>query len=224
MSAQPGFSYGDRTTKSKIRDAAIGLFARDGVEKTTVRAIAAAADVSPGLVIHHYGSKQGLVHACDQHVASLIHEGKSEAMQGGPGFDVLGALRESGGADVMRYLAKRLVAGSDEVAQLVDQLVSDAEQYLEQGVEAGMLKPSTDPHGRAVILTIWSLGALVLHEHLGRLVGSDLTAPDVMTDGSIMGYFGPATEVLTEGLVTEAMAETIRQALAGLPERQQTTT
>jgi hypothetical protein len=43
-----------------IRDAAIGYFAEHGFTSTTVRAIAAKAEVSPALVIHHFGPKENL--------------------------------------------------------------------------------------------------------------------------------------------------------------------
>jgi AcrR family transcriptional regulator len=46
-------------TAQRILSAAVAEFARHGFTKTTVRGIAAAADVSPGLVIHHFGSKDG---------------------------------------------------------------------------------------------------------------------------------------------------------------------
>ena len=36
------------------------LFASDGYERTTVRAVAAAADADPALVIRYFGSKEGL--------------------------------------------------------------------------------------------------------------------------------------------------------------------
>src|SRR3712207_8086528 len=47
----------DLTGRARIRDAAIRRFAVDGFG-TSVRAIAADAGVSPGLVIHHFGSKE----------------------------------------------------------------------------------------------------------------------------------------------------------------------
>ena len=58
----------DLTTRARIRDAAVDLFARDGFAHVTVRRIATEAGVSPALVIHHFGSKEGLRAACDAHV------------------------------------------------------------------------------------------------------------------------------------------------------------
>ena len=65
---------GDVTTRARIRDAAITLFGQRGFARATVRGIAAAAEVSPGLVIHHFGTKDGLRRACDTHVLETASE------------------------------------------------------------------------------------------------------------------------------------------------------
>src|SRR5690349_11389134 len=63
---------GDLTAKARIRDQALLLFAERGPDAVTVRDVAAAADVSPGLVMHHFGSKAGLREAVDEHVAQTF--------------------------------------------------------------------------------------------------------------------------------------------------------
>ena len=50
------------------------LFAERGAAAVTVREIAAAAGVSPGLVMHHYGSKDGLKDAADRRAAAFFEE------------------------------------------------------------------------------------------------------------------------------------------------------
>ena len=87
-------STDDRTTAARIRDAAIECFAAEGVAGTSIRTIAAASGVSPGLVIHHFGSKDELRTACDDYVAALIRELKSEAIAAGAGIDPVAALRD----------------------------------------------------------------------------------------------------------------------------------
>jgi AcrR family transcriptional regulator len=208
-------SIDDRTTRARIRDAAITLFARDGIAGTGVRAVAEEAGVSAGLVSHHFGSKEGLRQACDEHVAAVIRQGKSAAMSAGPGGDPVAALRQvQGGPPLMRYLARVLIEGSPTVAALVDELVADATDYMAKGVEAGMLRPTDDPRGRAAVVTMWSLGALVLHEHVHRLLGVDLTAQDLVGQPAVSNYFSPATEIFCDGLVTEAFGATLRDAFS----------
>lgn len=49
-----------RRTEVRILDAAAGAFVADGYERTTIRAVASAAGVDAGLVMHYFGSKQEL--------------------------------------------------------------------------------------------------------------------------------------------------------------------
>jgi AcrR family transcriptional regulator len=49
-----------RATQSRILAAGRALFARDGYERTTIRAVASAAQVDPSLVMRYFGSKDGL--------------------------------------------------------------------------------------------------------------------------------------------------------------------
>jgi len=165
----------DRTSRARIRDAAISCFAERGVAATTVRIIAAEAGVSPGLVIHHFGSKDGLRVACDQWVARRILEVKSDAIDQGLAMSPLGTLRLlEDGPPIMGYLARTLVDGSPHVADLVDSLVANGVAMSQQSVASGLMNATNDEHARAVVITIWSLGALVLHEHLERLLGENL--------------------------------------------------
>ena len=49
-----------RHTEARILDAATRVFVAAGYERTTIRAVAAAAGVDAGLVMHYFGSKQEL--------------------------------------------------------------------------------------------------------------------------------------------------------------------
>src|SRR5262249_41583922 len=47
-------------TRDRILEAAKRIFARDGYDRATIRAIAAEADINPAMVMRYYGSKDGL--------------------------------------------------------------------------------------------------------------------------------------------------------------------
>jgi AcrR family transcriptional regulator len=49
-----------RRTEERILEAATGSFFDIGYERTTIRAVASAANVDAGLVMHYFGSKQAL--------------------------------------------------------------------------------------------------------------------------------------------------------------------
>jgi AcrR family transcriptional regulator len=211
----------DRTTRARIRDAAIECFAAAGIAGTSIRTIAAVAGVSPGLVIHHFGSKDGLRTACDQHAAAVIRELKGNAMATGVSFDPLAALRsQASGVPINKYLARTLVDGSAQVDNLVDEIVDDAVAYMATGVETGMIKPSRYPRERAAILAIWSLGALVLHEHLERLTGVDITTQLTSDPKAASNYVAPALE-LAGGFITEATRDMMASAFVDASEQQE---
>jgi len=207
----------DRSTRARIRDSAIDCFAELGIAATTVRKVAAAAGVSTGLVIHYFGSMDGLRAECDDYIAADIRQRKTEALSTGPGADPLAAMRDSKVGSLMRYLARVLAEDSPSVNTLVDEMVADAEEYLQQGVENGTLRPSTDPRGQAAVLTMWSLGALVLHRHLERMLGVDITDPDLAAGPALAAYTSPALEILGQGILTESFARTVRESLVASP-------
>ncbi|WEV77062.1 TetR family transcriptional regulator [Janibacter cremeus] len=196
-------SADDREGIVRIRDAAIELFGEKGVAGTSLKSIAARAEVSQGLVIHHFGSKAGLHRACDEHVARLIRNNKETVLAGGPQMNPLAALQmmqES--RPLLRYLVRTLSEGGEQVGRLVDDMVADAEVYMAASEQAGLLKPSSVPRERAVVLVLWSLGALVLHEQLHRLLGVDFLAPGTDPE-DLAPYFRPVMELYTQGLITE---------------------
>lgn len=208
----------DRSTVARIRDAAIAEFAANGVDATSLRSIASAAGVSAGLVIHYFGSKEDLRLACDEYVAATIRELKGGAMAAGAGFDALAALRsQSGGPPATRYLARTLIDGSPHVADLVDELVTDAVSYIEAGVASGMIRPSDHPMERAAILTIWVLGGVVLHEHLERLIGVDITSDFSADPKAASAYMAPVLEILGKGVLTESIVELMSSAFVQDP-------
>jgi AcrR family transcriptional regulator len=200
----------DRTGRARIRDAAIGLFGERGVDGTSLKLIAEAAGVSQPLIVHHFGSKDGLRVACDEHVAASVRASKLEAMSAGSGIDPMAALRSvDDNRPLMRYLARTLTDGSPHVAALVDEMVADAVEYMAEGERTGAVLPSEHPRERAVVLTVWSLGLLALSEHVERLLGVDVLG----SGDQLTAYILPALEILSKGVVPGSLYEQMRDAL-----------
>src|SRR3954469_17211634 len=110
----------DLTGRARIRDAAIRRFGADGFG-ASVRAIAADAGVSPGLVIHHFGSKDGLRAVCDEHVLRVIREAETDAFTQGTPADLLTQLAVLDDyAPLVGYLVQALLAGGDLAATLLE--------------------------------------------------------------------------------------------------------
>ena len=193
----------DLSSVDRIREAAIGLFGTHGFRATTLKSIAAEAGVSQALVVHYFGSKQGLRTACDQHVASLVRSRKEEMVDGPEGFDPFPAMRRLQEAPhLLRYLTRALTEGGEGTAELVDDMLEDAVEYLTLGERSGLILPSEDPRDRAALLLICSLGALTLHEHVARLLGVDFLSGST-SPAELRRYLRPAIELYSQGLATE---------------------
>ena len=72
-------AHADLTARARLRDAAIECFAARGFAES-LRAIAARAGVSAGLVRHHFGSKEQLRAECDATVLNRYRSLKTESM------------------------------------------------------------------------------------------------------------------------------------------------
>src|SRR5919199_2606793 len=129
-SGTSGLGPDDLTTRARIRDAAIERFGREGFG-ASVRALAADAGVSPGLVIHHFGSKDGLRQACDEYVLRMTREAKRQSIvTGGPGDMIAQLVAIEEYAPLAAYLVQALLAGGDLARTLLDQAIADAASYL----------------------------------------------------------------------------------------------
>jgi len=58
--APPAGARKSDRTRAAILDAARDQFQRNGYDRTSIRAVAAAADIDPSMVMRYYGSKEGL--------------------------------------------------------------------------------------------------------------------------------------------------------------------
>jgi TetR/AcrR family transcriptional regulator, regulator of cefoperazone and chloramphenicol sensitivity len=189
----------DMTGRARIRDAAIRRFSIDGFD-ASVRVIAADAGVSPGLVIHHFGSKVALRAACDEHVLRVIREAETEAFTG-PG-DLLGYLSQLDDyAPLVGYLVQALLAGGDLAATLLDRMTQDAESYLAEAVAAGRMKPSRDPARRAAFLVDVGIGAVLAFVRRHPPVDGDYAA---VLRAYAEANSLPALELYTEGLLADS--------------------
>lgn len=202
----------DLTARARIRDAALEQFAAHGVRGTTIRGVAEAAGVSPGLVQHHFGSKQRLREACDDHVMAEIRRIKMEALDNGstdPGY--LSAAVQAG-VPLRRYLARALVDGSPGAARLFDETVQFTKEMMESP-PPGLSKPTTsDLHAYAVAMASMSFGVIALHEHLTRALGVDTLSAE--------GYprlTRALIEVFTDNLLSPELVEQSLAAMDQMP-------
>jgi TetR/AcrR family transcriptional regulator, regulator of cefoperazone and chloramphenicol sensitivity len=174
----------DLRASAVIRDEALRLFAEQGPDLVTVRQIAAAAGVSPGLVIHHFGSKERLREAVDAHVvgifdAMLDEMGSGDWREGlGTSFPEGVMRRLPSGSPVPTYLRRLLLAGSPAAAQLFRRLYAVSRAWVDRATELGILSQSGDMTVRTAFLLINDLAVLLLREHLADVLGVDPLSPE----------------------------------------------
>jgi AcrR family transcriptional regulator len=188
------------TATARIRDSAIEQFGQHGFS-VGLRTIAEAAGVSAALVIHHFGSKDGLRKACDDYVAEQVRDAKSESIRTTDPAAWFAQMAEiESYAPMMAYLVRSLQSGNELAKEFWRQMIDNAEVYIEEGVRAGTIRPSRDPHARAMYLGMASGGGFLLY----------LQMHDNPTDlRAVLRDYGddmvlPALEVYTEGLMADS--------------------
>lgn len=193
----------DLNTRARIRDAAIRVFGEQGFG-AGVRAVATAAGVSPGLVNHHFGSKQGLRAVCDEHVLDVILTEKRDVLTASGPARMLASLSQVDRyAPLVAYLVRSFQAGGELAVSLFEHMVAGVESYLEDAAEQGRVRPSRDPRARARYLAMQSLGSTLLFLQMRSDADGSVDygrAIAEMTDEIML----PALELYTEGLFIDS--------------------
>jgi AcrR family transcriptional regulator len=164
-----------KTTGERILDAALEGFARDGVAATSIRDVAAAAGVSPGLVQHYFPSKAALRSAVDAHVTEIARQAlEVRAVDG----DVIEDLAERLTALVadnflaLRYVARGVAEGDEAALAIFDTLTQLCRDQLGELQSRGMLRPDLDLDWAALHTVLINLGTVIMEpgvsDQLGR--------------------------------------------------------
>ncbi|MGH8915658.1 MAG: TetR/AcrR family transcriptional regulator [Acidimicrobiia bacterium] len=197
----------DLTTKARIRQAALARFPEDGFGATTIRAVAADAGVSPALVVHHFGSKDGLRQACDEYVVRSYREAKQAAMEDrnlyNPSF---AATAYKIAEPLLRYLGWALSRGHEAAGELFDEMVREAVALSRIAIDKGLVRDSSDLETRVAVQMAMQLGAVVMHSHLQRNLGVDLLTAEGLT------VLGPVLFELFGGLFEPEALDRLRDA------------
>ncbi|MEV0621770.1 TetR/AcrR family transcriptional regulator [Nonomuraea sp. NPDC050404] len=167
----------DLTARARIRDAALRHFGEHGFEGATTRAIAETAGVSPGLLRHHFGTKQKLREACDDHLVKLISRINEQvsADTGVSGVNYVGASMAAIGP-YQRYLSRALTEGRAE--PVFDAMARMGEQWLARLDERRSDTPFANRKARATVGTAMALAVGILHEHVSRGLGADVSSEE----------------------------------------------
>jgi AcrR family transcriptional regulator len=172
-----------RRTEARILAAAAELFVASGYERATVRAIAQAAGVDAGLVMHYFGSKQELFDRVTHGAGPL------PALTGPPSQvaeQVLAQLADSLETEPVQSLAVlRSMLTHPEAAH------SLGERTLRYRAQLAGAIPAPDADLRAALISAIILGVAV-DRHLLKTGGLDTATPD-----EIIALLRPVLHTLT---------------------------
>jgi AcrR family transcriptional regulator len=196
----------DRTARARIRDEALRLFAERGTDAVTMRDIAAAAGVSPALLVRHYRSKDGLVEAVDDHVARtlevLLTEVTERTAAVGLGASAVPTVLDGLAAHlppdspIPAYLSRLLIAGGPVGSALFHRLHEISRRALDAMVAAGIASPGDDPAVRAAVLMVNDLAVLTLRARLTEVLGVD-----PLSEAGIKRWAGEVFAIYRDGLL-----------------------
>jgi TetR/AcrR family transcriptional regulator, regulator of cefoperazone and chloramphenicol sensitivity len=168
----------DLRAAAVIRETAMRLFAERGAAAVTVREIAAAAGVSAGLVIHHYGSKDGLKEAVDRRAVAFFEEmigefGRLGEEGGGASLVELFAGRLDSEPAMVDYIRRLLLDGGEAADRLFAMLLDATEAGMRALAAAGVVRPAPDERVRTAFLLCNDLSLVLLRRQIARSVGFD---------------------------------------------------
>ncbi|HTA13857.1 MAG TPA: TetR/AcrR family transcriptional regulator [Solirubrobacteraceae bacterium] len=176
-------STSDLTTFARIRNAALEGFARDGVSATSIRNVAKAAGVSPGLVQHHFPTKAALSEAVNDHVVSIAVAAFADVPTARSTVDastelgrrVTALIREH--PDALRYVARASSEADPGALELFDTFMSIAEKQWEQLAADGLLRADIDQQWTALNTIIFNLAPLLFQPALDRHLPHPFSSP-----------------------------------------------
>lgn len=177
-------SVEDLSPSARIRNAALELFARRGVDATSVRAIAQAAGVSPGLVQHYYPTKTALRDAVDRYVLQVTASAYSDLPHGEVtsagrveeiGQRVTAMFRDRAAGH--RYVARGLIDRDERALQMFDSLFELVQSLVDEDVREGRMHSDIDLTWAALHVLVFHFGVVLLEHAINRRLPEPLRTP-----------------------------------------------
>jgi AcrR family transcriptional regulator len=163
----PRASDEDLTTKARIRNAALDLYAEHGEDRVSMRAVATAAGVTVGLVQHHFKTKDGLRAAVEQLVVDYYTLAIAEAPTEGTPAQIAASRDQAvrhmleRHPTVVNYIRRAVLdpRGSSRLLEYLTELTrSEISKLRETGIASTRRPESTQIIG----LMVRQLGQLLL--------------------------------------------------------------
>jgi AcrR family transcriptional regulator len=165
---KPRATDDDLTAKARIRNTALDMLSRYGEDAVSLRAIAAEAGVTLGLVQHHFKTKAGLRDAVDQLVVDYFSSTLAEVGTEGRASEVVAARDEAvrqmlrDNPSVVNYVRRAILDPSHERLHLLDVLVDLTRREVGALRKTGRASTRRRESTQIVAVLVRQMGELLL--------------------------------------------------------------
>lgn len=167
--------------KERLVKVAMQLFAEKGFDGVTIRDISAAANVSIGLVNHHFGSKEGLREAVDQYFLQQFEEVLLDEQAASVSSQNADDVAEWVEGWISRhiedwelskaYMRRALLEGSEWGTRLFERFYQVVRTSVDRMDAEGRIRPDVDRLWLPLLIMYMELGTLLLEPHVERVLG-----------------------------------------------------
>jgi len=180
------------------------MFAENGFAGTSLRSIAKQAEVSPALLVHHFGTKDALVkEAISKTLGDWVADEKAAMLDDESHQVENWQSLAAKGATSLNFFKQALLAGGEYSQRLFNAAFLESEALLDEMQELGRLKDISDKQTTALMMTISGLGSVLfmsqIEQTLGGPISSDQVASRLVNANHEMmqdGVFLPATATI----------------------------
>ena len=174
----------------------VELFSGKGFNSVSIREITSAAGVSPGLLIHHFKSKEAFIKACIDEVFGEVLSFKTEPNP----LDMNTQLNKWKSnpefyKTPLKFFKAVMSSNSEYSKQLFELILDGSRKVLEDGVKNGLVKKPSDLEMTNLVLAVNSLGNILLSDYIRDQLGGEFTDPEYA-----QGFMQANLEIYTNGV------------------------
>ncbi|MBF6278397.1 MULTISPECIES: TetR/AcrR family transcriptional regulator [Nocardia] len=164
----PQIKPGDLTGKARIRNTALDLYAAKGEDGTSMRAIAQAAGVTVGLLVHHFGTKDSIRDAVDDLVVDFFAHAIAQAPAATAPLAIAAARNEAvaqmlaSHPEVVNYLRRTLLEPGGHRSTLLGKLTTLTHREITALRNAGVASTDRQESSQVIELVVRQVGQLFL--------------------------------------------------------------
>ncbi|HJF14188.1 MAG TPA: TetR/AcrR family transcriptional regulator [Enteractinococcus helveticum] len=168
----------DLTAKARIRQVALELFALNGSDGTSMRAISSRAGVTVGLITHHFGTKAGLIQAVEDDLLdgianAIAYQESDESVDG-----VVRKLDQrlldhiDDNPLVAAYLRRMmLIEGNGAGSDLTERFTRLALRQIQDLRRHGIASTSREPEDQVMQVMLVKLGQVLMQPFVDQIAG-----------------------------------------------------